>query len=108
MAAIDKEFMNSLMAQYAQMPWADLISARKALPPNSPGQQILAPAEHRADAREFAQYNPVTAALTRPFFIPGYQAFKMLGGGGPDATPASWDQLIHGYKGLWEGLKNPK
>ena len=107
MAEIDKDFMKSLMAQYAQSPWLDLTAARDRIP-GSLGQRILAPAEHQAFAREFAQDSPRTAAFTMPFMIPGYQAYKLLGGGGPDATPASWDQLLHGYKGLWEGLKNPK
>ena len=108
MAAIDKDFMNSLMARYAQMPWADLTVARERLPVSSAGQQVLAPAEHQAFAREYAQENPWKAGFSMPLMIPSYQLLKLFGGGGPNATPASWDQLTHGYKGLWEGLRNSK
>lgn len=83
-----------------QLSHADLYRMR-----NAPGadQQLLAPAEHRAFAREFAQESPVRAGLSLPFAIPAYTAAKALGL--TDArSPASLDEMFAGYHGLAEGM----
>lgn len=63
----------------------------------------LAPAEHRAFAREFAQEQPLRAAVSLPFAIPAYTAAKATGMI-KARSPASWDEIFAGYRGLLEGL----
>jgi len=82
-------------------PHAALFSLREQVA--NPAQQIeLAPLEHRAFAREVVAENPLMA-ISLLFGIPAYQVAKRLGLR-PNATPASQEQLIQGYKGLGEGL----
>ena len=78
----------------------DLYRARRA-----PGadQGMLAPFEHRAFAREFAQESPVRAAVSLPFAIPAYTAAKAAGLTGA-RSPASLDEIFAGYHGMLEGL----
>lgn len=88
---------------------ADLIAAREMLKGRDPGMfQMLAPFDHRAFAREWAQESPWLAGLSLPFAIPAYQAWKGLaqgtGLGEQDASPPSIDQLFAGYHGLAEGM----
>lgn len=68
--------------------------------------ELLAPLEHRAFAREYVGENPVSGAIGVGAAIPAYQLAKLLGLGGEGATPASWDQLFGGYHGILEGLRS--
>jgi hypothetical protein len=68
-------------------------------------QRLLAPFEHQAFAREWTRENPYLAVPSLAAAIPVYQGAKLLGLGGPDATPASLDQLFAGYRGMMEGLR---
>lgn len=67
---------------------------------------MLAPAEHRAFAREFARERPLAAAVSLPFAIPAYTAAKAVGLTRA-RSPASWDEIFAGYRGLFEGLLSP-
>ena len=70
-------------------------------------QAALAPFEHRAYAREFAQDRPLAAAISLPVAIPAYTAAKALGL--TDArSPASLEEMKQGFKGLFEGLNRRK
>jgi hypothetical protein len=82
----------------------DLLAKRSALPDDDPLQQLIAPFEHRAFAREQASQNPIATAVTMPFMIPGYAMMKALGLQS-GRTPASIEQVKQGYIGLHEGLK---
>ena len=68
-------------------------------------QGMLAPFEHRAFAREFAQESPFRAAVSLPFAIPAYTAAKAAGLTGA-RSPASFDEIFAGYHGLVEGMLN--
>lgn len=86
---------------YGEMSHADLATLR-----NQGGDQgMLAPFEHRAFAREWAQENPVLAGVSLPFAIPAYSAAKALGLH-QARTPASLDELFAGYHGYAEGMLN--
>jgi hypothetical protein len=82
----------------------DLLAKRAELPDDDPLQQLIAPFEHRAFAREQAQTSPLSTAITMPFMIPGYAMMKALGLQS-GRTPASIEQVKQGYIGLHEGLK---
>lgn len=67
-------------------------------------QNKLAPLEHRAFAREFAQESPIKAAVSLPFAIPLYTASKALGFQPKARSDASVEEMMQGYKGLVEGI----
>lgn len=66
-------------------------------------QNALAPIEHQAFAREFAQESPLQAAVSLPFAIPLYSAAKAVGLQNA-RSPASINEVASGYKGLMQGL----
>lgn len=83
--------------------------------PNSPEGTALAPYEHQAFAREFTQDHPIMGPLALSAAVPVYQVAKFpgiinlsqhFGLVGPNATPPSLDQLIHGYRGIGQGIYN--
>lgn len=82
---------------------SDLYQARFKYPDQT-SQQMLAPYEHRAFAREFAQESPALAAVSLPFAIPAYAMYKTLGLSQSRSGP-SLEQVKQGYLGLHEGLK---
>lgn len=85
------------------MPHSDLLSLRSSIPDDSPLHDKLAPYEHRAFAREYAQENPVLAAISMPASIPGYSIAKAVGLTSGRSAP-SLQAVIQGYAGLAEGL----
>lgn len=90
----------TLSEYLASLPHEEIYRMRKT---SRIPQEILAPYEHRAFAREFAQESPFRAAISLPFAIPAYSAYKSLGFGNT-RSPASLAEMLQGYKGLWEGL----
>lgn len=88
--------------QYAGMGHSDLYNMRAQQPAN---QNELAPYEHRAFAREFMQESPLAAAVSLPFAIPAYTAYKAMGLGNSRSQP-SLEQMKQGYVGYGEGLLN--
>lgn len=86
------------MGLLSQMSHSDLYRMRQ----NYPDQNAIAPYEHRAFAREWAQESPVAAGLSLPFAIPAYSLYKLFGA---DArSQPSMEEIMQGYKGLGEGL----
>ena len=65
---------------YANMSHADLLSLRNSLANDDPRHREIAPFEHRAFAREWAQERPFMATASLPFAIPAYTAAKAVGG----------------------------
>lgn len=88
------------------MSHAELYNAR-AKSTNKDEQDKLAPLEHRAFAREFAQESPVKAAASLPFAIPAYAAAKAMGVT-QSRSGASTEQMKQAFLGLFEGLRKPK
>jgi len=102
--------------QLAKMSHAELFLARE-----KPGadQKRLAPAEHRAFAREAVADNPAMA-LSLGLAIPAYTAAKMLADMSKDVpllsmlfsstsmdqsrSGASVDEVTEGFKGIGEGI----
>ena len=69
--------------------------------------QLLAPFEHQAFAREWTRENPLLAVPSLGVGIPLYQILKSLNILPQDqnTTPPSLDQLFAGYRGMFQGLK---
>ena len=88
---------------YANMSHADLLSLRNSLANDDPRHREIAPFEHRAFAREWAQESPLLASASLPFAIPAYTTAKALGAVSA-RSPASLDEMAQGYRGLGEGL----
>ena len=86
----------------ARLPHSKLLDLRKEN--TAPGvQELLAPYEHRAFAREEVSENPLKA-LPLLFMIPGYQGVKAMGLGGARTGP-SLEQFKQGNIGILDGLK---
>lgn len=88
--------------QLSGMDWETLINMRRQNPKNERLQDIIAPYEHRAYAREDVAENPLRA-LSYGYLIPGYQAAKVVGV--VRGTKPSFDQMMQGFYGVGEGLK---
>ncbi len=98
----DRQLMEMLSAYGPQSSHAALLGARsKTTDPRA--QAHLAPLEHRAFAREFAQESPLKAAVSLPFAIPAYSMAKALGLQ-KARSPASVEEVMQGFAGLGEGL----
>jgi hypothetical protein len=94
----------------ARMPHAELVKLRRGASPEE--QARLAPFEHRAFAREWAQESPVAATVSLPFAIPAYTAAKALGLQ-KARSPASLGEMAHGFRGMFDAVggvtvKNPR
>ena len=89
---------------YPEMTHEQLAVLRERAAADPEMQRLLAPFEHQAFAREWTRESPWLAGMSLPAAIPAYQLAKLLGLGGEEATPASWEQLLRGYRGLGEGL----
>lgn len=87
------------------MPWDDLYNLRLKYKGNPEMQAKIAPFEHQAYARESVAESPLTAPVWA-LMPAGYQAYKVLGGGGHDdmTTPPSMDQALAGMRGTGQGL----
>jgi hypothetical protein len=90
------------------MSHADLYRMRDQADGNQNAQNTLAPAEHQAFAREWTESNPVLAPISLALAIPAYTAAKALGLTGTDGMTSkpSLDEMMAGYKGIGQGLKN--
>ena len=88
---------------YSRMSFADIRKLRDQYPDASPMQDRLAPYEHQAFAREWTQDNPLVAAPALAVSVPGYALAKLLGLQ-HGRTPASWDEVAGGYRGIGQGL----
>lgn len=79
----------------------------RSLYPDQETQNLLAPYEHRAYAREIVAENPLMA-LGLLGAIPGYQIKKLVKKGllnqPYSRSEPSMEQVKQGYMGLWEGL----
>jgi hypothetical protein len=85
------------------MSHADLLNLRNSLPVNDPRQQILAPYEHQAFAREWAQQSPWVATPSLLAAIPLYSMAKGMGLLDTRSS-ASLDEMADAYRGLGQGL----
>lgn len=88
---------------YQSMTHAQLLNLRNSLPPDDPRQPMLAAYEHQAFAREWTKDNPLLAPLSLSVAIPAYSLAKLTGLVHA-RTPASWNALVSGYKGIGQGL----
>lgn len=89
------------------LPWSELIAMRQNPKNSSMAEQLrLAPAEHRAYAREHVLDSPVLGTVGMLAAIPGYSLAKALRLLPKDKlmTPASIEEMAEGYRGLQEGL----
>ena len=87
---------------YSGLSWDQLRALRASYPDTSPMQAQIAPYEHQAFAREQTERNPLAAAGLA-VGIPGYALAKLLGVQ-HGRTPASWDEVAGGYRGIGQGL----
>jgi hypothetical protein len=86
---------------YSTLSHAELVRLREQ---NPDLQEVLAPYEHRAFAREYVGANPLMA-VGMLGAIPGYQLYKMTGQSGARTKP-SLQQMVQGFRGTGEGLMN--
>ena len=93
-------------AQLEALTHAQLSNLRDKYSSDSKIDQRLAPFEHQAFAREYTKENPVTGSIGLAAAIPLYQLAKGAGfmQNGGTATPASFDQVKQGYRGIAQGL----
>lgn len=101
----DKKLISSLDSTLASLSHSDLYQLRANSAQDSLTQNILAPYEHRAFAREWATSDPVTAAASLSAAIPAYTIAKALGIS-QGRSNASGPELLQGFTGLGEGLMN--
>ena len=92
---------------------AQLSMLRDKVAGGSPEDAALAPLEHQAFAREWTQEQPLLAPASLAVAAPLYYLAKQpamlelaqrLGLVGPNATPASLEQLRGSYSGIGQGL----
>lgn len=88
----------------ATLSWDDLWDLRNRAGADKELQNLIAPFEHRAFAREQVQENPLRA-LTLPVMVPAYSAYKAMGFGNTRSDP-SFAEVGQGYMGIGEGLLN--
>lgn len=81
--------------------WEELLALRRKYNGNQDAQNLLAPYEHMAYAREDVRDRPYMA-LPYMAMIPGYQAYKALFIGGRSNNPLQ--AMAGGYKGVAQGL----
>lgn len=89
--------------ELAQMPHEQTLSLRQALPQTGVAQELAAPYEHRAFAREQVTENPLGGSVGLASAIPAYTAAKALGFVG-SRSPASLEEMKQGYAGIVDGL----
>jgi len=99
---MDLRELIALVQAGQQVPHADLYNARATAPPDF--QAILGPMEHQAFAREWTQDNPWLAVPSLTAAIPAYTLAKMAGVLST-RSPASLQEMLGGYKGMFEGLR---
>lgn len=81
--------------------WEELLELRRKYNGNQDMQNLLAPYEHAAYAREDVRDRPYMA-LPYLAMIPGYQAYKAIKGGGRSNNPL--EAMKGGYEGVFQGL----
>ena len=91
------------MPDYSGLTFNQLRQLRDQYPDASPMQDTLAPYEHQAFAREWTQENPLVAAPSLTFAIPGYALAKLLGIKHGRSRP-SLAEMAGGYRGIGQGL----
>lgn len=70
---------------------------------NRIAQNILAPMEHQAFAREWTRESPILAPLSLSVATPLYSLAKAAGLMKARSDP-SWAEVKAGYKGIFQGL----
>ena len=104
MGSLTPDQLSSLLNSPENHRLADYMAARRAIPADSTLHQLLGPLEHRADAREQVRASPIVDGLGETLVgIPGYTLSKFFGMS-KGRSPASWDEMAQGYKGVQEGL----
>lgn len=86
------------------MSQADLLAIRARAGDNPALQNLIAPYEHRAFAREWTAEDPWIAAPSLAVATPAYSLAKLLSAHGGRSEP-SMAEITQGYQGIWEGLK---
>ena len=98
---MEEEVNNSDLANLDNLTWEELIALRRKYNGDKQAQNILAPYEHMAYAREDVRDHPYMA-LPYMAMIPGYQVYKALFSSGRSSNPL--EAMAGGYKGVAQGL----
>jgi hypothetical protein len=98
---MNKALLNLSPEDLAQLSHAALYMARARAPKEQ--QNMLAPYEHRAFAREATQENPLLALPIAAGAV-GYPLYKMLMS--PGRSDPSLNQVGQGLLGVGEGVSN--
>lgn len=96
--------------RYSGMSWDDLYDLRNQYGRADPMQNVLAPMEHRAWARELVTEKPIRGAIGQAVLIPVYTAVKSnptlakLFDADKARSKPSWEEMKQAYIGIGEGL----
>lgn len=96
---------NIAPVELRDLPHAELLRLRNALPPNDPRHAQLAPLEHAAFAREWTRDNPFLAVPALAVSIPGYSIAKAVGLSSA-RTPGNISEVLEGFRGVGRGLRD--
>lgn len=90
----------------SDMSWSELFNLRNRPENQTPEIQAqLAPMEHRAYARETVADSPLMGAIQMGVATPAYTLAKLFGVQ-QARSPASLNELLQGYAGIGDGLKD--
>lgn len=87
--------------EFSRKSWKELLELRRKASTKEE-QNVIAPYEHRAYAREYVKENP-EAALVMPGLILGYNTLKAVGEK-EGRSDASFKTILEGMKGAIEGI----
>lgn len=86
------------------MSHSDLMELRNHIPAdNQQTQNLVAPYEHQAFAREYVNENPIRGTIALAGEIPAYYLAKMTGLASGRSQP-SLQEMAAGYNGIGQGL----
>lgn len=90
-----------------RVPFEQIRGVRASYGPNDYMQQVLAPYEHKAFARDWMNESPGLAAVSLPAAIPAYAGAKAVGAlQGRSGAENPMGQMAAGFTGYGQGLSD--
>jgi len=92
------------LSDLSNMGWEKMLRLRKKYSGDPMMQQMLAPFEHQAYARQYTQEHPVAGPIAMAVDAPAYQLAKLFGIKSGRSQP-SLDELFAAYSGIMQGMR---